>query len=89
IETLAIWNPAIRKLVDIDQLPHVDGNVFYATVGFGVCPHTLDPKIVLVSISWFLRDTTWRVDVFRLSLGAWTSMSTNLPPGTIALALNM
>ncbi|GKA86416.1 hypothetical protein Tco_0808127 [Tanacetum coccineum] len=42
IETLAIWNPAIRKLVDIDQLPHVDGNVFYATVGFGVCPHTLE-----------------------------------------------
>ncbi|GKC02708.1 putative F-box domain-containing protein [Tanacetum coccineum] len=88
-ETAAIWNPAIRKLVDIGQLPHVDGNMNVTTVGFGVCPHTLDPKIVTVSIPWLLTDNTgtWQVEVFRLSLGAWTSLSINLLPG-IALTGN-
>nr|GEX85505.1 retrovirus-related Pol polyprotein from transposon TNT 1-94 [Tanacetum cinerariifolium] len=81
-ETAAIWNPAIRKLVDIGQLPHVDENM-NVTVGFGVCPHTLDPKIVTVSIPRVLTENTgtWQVEVFRLSLGAWTSLSINLPPG--------
>nr|GEZ07434.1 hypothetical protein [Tanacetum cinerariifolium] len=81
-ETSAIWNPAIRKLVDTGQLPHVDENR-NVTVGFGVFPHTLDSKIVTISIPWVLTENTgtWQVEVFRLSLGAWTSLAINLPPG--------
>ncbi|XP_071717878.1 putative F-box protein At1g50870 [Rutidosis leptorrhynchoides] len=40
-----IWNPEIRKSVVIDALHYKRINV-----GFGVCPNTLDPKIVKINI---------------------------------------
>ncbi|KAJ0436740.1 putative F-box domain-containing protein [Helianthus annuus] len=64
---IVFWNPSIRKSVDI-VLP--DGN--YAFV-FGVCPKTIDPKIVKFS-------PTNEAEVFTLSSGAWRSISMNLRP---------
>ncbi|GKD49605.1 putative F-box domain-containing protein, partial [Tanacetum coccineum] len=76
---IAIWNPAIRKLVDIGQLPQVDVEMFTVTVGFGVCPHTLDPKIVIVSIPPFLMDDTgtWQVEVAIDRFIYWPALHTS------------
>ncbi|XP_071717885.1 F-box only protein 8-like [Rutidosis leptorrhynchoides] len=78
-----IWNPLIRKSVAIDAPYYED--VF---VGFGVCPNTLDPKIVRINIIHVSRDDVvsykdidrvWRVEVFTLSGGVWRSPLTKLP----------
>lgn len=72
--TAVIWNPAIRKSVAIDVPGVFDDS--YAVVGFGVCPDTLDPKIVK-----FTNGAPCQVDVFTLSTGFWRSplCSNNLP----------
>ncbi|XP_071717886.1 putative F-box protein At3g47150 [Rutidosis leptorrhynchoides] len=41
-----IWNPSIRKSVTIDVSYNGGGSV-----GFGVCPKSLDPKIVRINIA--------------------------------------
>ena len=47
---IVIWNPSIRKSVNID-LPNVlDPTKYHTSISFGVRPDTLDP--MLVSISW-------------------------------------
>ncbi|XP_071695639.1 F-box only protein 8-like [Rutidosis leptorrhynchoides] len=82
-----IWNPAIRKSIAIDAL--YCKRIY---VGFGVCPNTLDPKIVRINIisvesgdieydddlqQYVSR--LWRVEVFTLSGGVWRSPLTKLP----------
>ncbi|KAJ0555284.1 putative F-box domain-containing protein [Helianthus annuus] len=44
--TAVLWNPSIRKTVAIPFVLERDSNV---AVGFGVCPHTSDPKLVKIS----------------------------------------
>ncbi|GJU78355.1 putative F-box domain-containing protein [Tanacetum coccineum] len=93
--TAVIWNPTIKKSIAIDVPVLLDSKKkFYTHVGFGVCPQTLDPMLVKISIEYCLEgvssttDTTWRVKVFRLSLGTWKSLSINLPRRTIELLTN-
>ena len=93
-KTAVIWNPTIQKSVAID-VPSVLYRMRYKTrLGFGVCPHTLDPMLLNISIEYrpgknnTFTDTTWRVDIFRLSSGAWKSLSINLPRRTVVLAEN-
>lgn len=77
-----IWNPTLGKSVDI-----VVSKVqqYETVVGFGVCPHTCDPKLVKIS---YLKDPSsldsiitipWQIEVFSLSTRAWKSLSINLP----------
>ncbi|XP_071717867.1 F-box protein At3g07870-like [Rutidosis leptorrhynchoides] len=76
-----IWNPSIRKSVTID-VPYYK----HVVVGFGVCPKSLDPKIVRIKIfkvpyDYNLGDThmVWRVKVFTLNGGVWRRPLTKLP----------
>lgn len=72
-----LWNPSIRKSVDVV----VPGRSF---IGFGVCPVTSDPKIVSITQSWDYQniETSYpcKVMVYTLSSGKWRNLSTNLPP---------
>ncbi|XP_071717860.1 F-box only protein 8-like [Rutidosis leptorrhynchoides] len=71
-----IWNPSIRKSVSIDA-PYYKS--FFA--GFGVCPNSLDPKIVRINVHYDNdhKQNVWRVGVFALSGGVWRSPLTKLP----------
>ncbi|KAJ0771822.1 putative galactose oxidase/kelch, beta-propeller, kelch-type beta propeller [Helianthus annuus] len=81
----ALWNPTIRKTVEL-VVPSVANGETYATVlGFGVCRETNDPKIVKIThiVSWGDMETAscipWQVEVFTLSTGAWRRLGGNLP----------
>lgn len=97
-----IWNPSVPKSVDIvvprnrkPWLPKLK-----TVLGFGVCPRTLDPK--LVKITFIETDEecdeedddedddgdAMQVEVFTLSSGAWKSLSTNLPHESIRFKQN-
>ena len=83
-----IWNPTIRKSVDVVVL--LDGWLNETVIGFGVCPRTLDPILVKISIELsglhgIKINATWLVEVFRLSLGVWKSLSLDLPRSSIAV----
>ena len=84
-----IWNPTIRKSVDIVVPNVLDIFPYRIFVGFGVCPRTCDPKLVkIISIcsdheSQSKSSIPWQVEVFALSSGVWTSLSTNLPRKSI------
>ncbi|GJR97527.1 putative F-box domain-containing protein [Tanacetum coccineum] len=86
-----IWNPTIRKSVDI-VVPNVLNNHRYiTTVGFGVCPQTCDPKLVKIISDRQIQSKSsipWQVEVFTLSSGVWTSLSTNLPRKSIWFSYN-
>ncbi|GJV29503.1 putative F-box domain-containing protein, partial [Tanacetum coccineum] len=83
-----IWNPSIRKSVDIDVPNVLDRTKYHTSICFGVRPDTLDP--MLLSISWLhtITGTTWLVEAFRLSLGVWKSLSTNMPLRSTSLTDN-
>ncbi|KAJ0727434.1 putative F-box domain-containing protein [Helianthus annuus] len=67
---IVLWNPSIRKSVEI-ELPNK-----LNALGFGVCPKTMVPKIVRIT-----RKTN--AQVYTLSSGAWRRVSMNLRvPGT-------
>ncbi|KAJ0727010.1 putative F-box domain-containing protein [Helianthus annuus] len=75
-----IWNPSIRKAVDV-VLPHMvlgDG-IHINVLGFGVCPETIDPKVIKIRIN--TEDVIpWQVEVFTLSTRVWRSAySSNVP----------
>ncbi|KAI3725464.1 hypothetical protein L1987_65252 [Smallanthus sonchifolius] len=88
-----LWNISIRKVVAV-VVPAVvsdEQDVRYrTTLGFGVCPGTIDPKIVKVINRWNFKESTivpWQVEVFTLSTGAWrSSYSTNIPSQTVDLS---
>ncbi|KAF5779542.1 putative F-box domain-containing protein [Helianthus annuus] len=80
-----IWNPSIRKAVDVLLPDMADDEIeWYRTVlGFGVCRETKDPKIVQIKIDTDIdmEDAVpWQVEVFTLSTGVWRSAySGNVP----------
>ncbi|KAM0044988.1 putative F-box domain-containing protein [Helianthus debilis subsp. tardiflorus] len=94
IYTASIWNPSIRKLVAIDvpQVSRVldpDSDIVF---GFGVCPHTGDPKLVKVNFRKSKRNldsitfTPWQVEVYTLSSQVWRSTATiNQPRNSVQL----
>ncbi|GJZ53822.1 putative F-box domain-containing protein [Tanacetum coccineum] len=89
-----VWNPTIRKSIDI-VVPNVLDSLPYETlVGFGVCPKTNDPKLVRVTsicVPWkfdTISSIPWQVEVFTLSSGVWRSPSINLPRKSIAFTRN-
>lgn len=69
-----IWNPSIRKSVDVAMPNLLDNNQSETFVRFGVHPDTLDPMIVNLTFNhhWRLLDTNpWQVKVFTLSSQTW------------------
>ncbi|KAM0054622.1 putative F-box domain-containing protein [Helianthus debilis subsp. tardiflorus] len=83
IGSAVIWNPCIRKAVHVD-VPRVKLDKTYRTfLGFGVCPETIDPKIVKITHRVDMESVTfipWQVEVFTLNTRAWRSpYSSNLP----------
>ncbi|XP_071695364.1 putative F-box protein At1g47790 [Rutidosis leptorrhynchoides] len=74
--TVVIWNPAIRKSLDIV----VPNFIVTSILGFGVCPYTSDIKLVKVT-----RKSSWEAEVFTLRSGAWKSLSNNMPRYSVEL----
>nr|GEU96457.1 hypothetical protein [Tanacetum cinerariifolium] len=67
---VVIWNPSVRKYVGIvisNVLSFVD---IYTCIGFGVCPHTNDPRLVKINVVHSL----WVVEVFTLSTRVWKTV---------------
>nr|GEX12368.1 hypothetical protein [Tanacetum cinerariifolium] len=66
-------------------------DLLHTFVGFGVCPCSLDPILVNITLKYSseginsMTYTTWLAEVFKLSSGAWKSLSINLPRSTTAL----
>ncbi|KAJ0864300.1 putative F-box domain-containing protein [Helianthus annuus] len=78
-----IWNPSLRKAVDV-VLPDIADDEMYRTVlGFGVCRETRDPKIVKIKMDTKIHKEGG-VYVFTLSTGIWRSVySSNVPSKVI------
>ncbi|XP_076882893.1 F-box/kelch-repeat protein At3g23880-like [Bidens hawaiensis] len=76
--TAVLWNPSIRKSVAIDVL----GSTTNTVIGFGVCPHTTDPKLVKIQYNYDLLNvdtiafSPWHDEVHTLSVRAWRSIPT-------------
>ncbi|XP_071688421.1 putative F-box protein At1g32420 [Rutidosis leptorrhynchoides] len=67
-----IWNPSIRKTVTIRPKK---GFQYSETLGFGVCPNTVDPKIVRFG-KGSCKDN-YNAEVFTLSSRMWRSISSS------------
>ncbi|GKA61857.1 F-box domain containing protein [Tanacetum coccineum] len=69
---VVLWNPSLRKCVGI-VIPNG-----YTCIGFGVCPHTNDPKLVKINV---VKTTPicWEVQVFTLSSRVWKTVFTGAP----------
>ncbi|KAJ9542048.1 hypothetical protein OSB04_028554 [Centaurea solstitialis] len=85
-EIVLLWNPAIRKSIAI-VVPNEVHPPFHYVIGFGVCPHTKDPKLVKVTYishySFMGRRSCFpcqQVMVFTLSSGKWRTSRSNLVP---------
>ncbi|GJT47354.1 reverse transcriptase domain-containing protein [Tanacetum coccineum] len=89
-EMVVIWNPTIRKSVGIVMprlLSKTIGKMTY--IGFGVCPSTYDPTIVVISMCFQRKNKhniTWQVGIFTLSSKTWKMIpSSNVPRKSIRL----
>uniref|UniRef100_UPI001CB96439 F-box protein At1g30790-like n=1 Tax=Erigeron canadensis TaxID=72917 RepID=UPI001CB96439 len=87
-KTVVMWNPYIRKSVSI-VVPDLEPT-FKSVVGFGVCPHTFEPKLVNIRYRLWADDRVtfipWQVEVFSLRSWAWRSPlcgTNNLPRTSI------
>ncbi|GJR01412.1 ribonuclease H-like domain-containing protein [Tanacetum coccineum] len=79
LEPLAvIWNPSVRKCVGIPILNVLHLQVGYTRIGFGVCPHTNDPKLVKINVVE-TPGVCWEVQVFTLSSRVWKTAFTGAP----------
>ncbi|KAJ0799263.1 putative F-box domain-containing protein [Helianthus annuus] len=82
---VVLWNPSIRKSVDVVVSNVADGVTYETVLSFGVCRETNDPKIVKIThLIWWgniesASHIPWQVEVYTLSTGAWRSLSGNLP----------
>ncbi|KAJ0448966.1 putative F-box domain-containing protein [Helianthus annuus] len=80
-----LWNPSIRKSVDVVVSNVADGVTYETVLNFGICRETNDPKIVKIThLIWWgniesASHIPWQVEVYTLSTGAWRSLSGNLP----------
>ncbi|KAF5765146.1 putative F-box domain-containing protein [Helianthus annuus] len=87
-----IFNPCIRTTLAF-AVPRVTNDHLYQTViGFGVCRHTADPKIVKITLTKKSDrhiNSPWQVEVFTVSTSTWRSAySTNLPRNSISIYMN-
>nr|GFA40890.1 hypothetical protein [Tanacetum cinerariifolium] len=73
-----LWNPSLRKCVGIPILNVVDSRVGYTRIGFGVCPHTNDPKLVKINVIE-TPSRRWEVQVFTLTSRVWKTVFTGAP----------
>nr|XP_043626628.1 putative F-box protein At4g21240 [Erigeron canadensis] len=74
-----LWNPLIKKSVQVVLPPSTTASATRVLAGFGVCPVTFDPIVVSISLPW-------KAQVFTLSSGTWRSlMSSNLSRRNINL----
>ncbi|KAL4578972.1 hypothetical protein LXL04_015107 [Taraxacum kok-saghyz] len=82
-----LWNPSIRKSIAIvvPDMPDMSFTGHDTFLGFGVCPVTIDPKIVHITQfrPWIDKKSQtgnfWTVKVYKLSSGKCKSLSRNLP----------
>ncbi|XP_076881627.1 putative F-box protein At2g02030 [Bidens hawaiensis] len=80
-----IWNPSIRRALEIDVPNVADGKVYNTVLGFGVCCVTNDPKIAKINYVEYghesenVTSVPFQVELYTLSTGAWRSLSGNLP----------
>ncbi|XP_071718754.1 putative F-box protein At1g47790 [Rutidosis leptorrhynchoides] len=74
-DKVVLWNPTIRKSVDVVLGNHPD-----IVIGFGVCPNTSDPKLVKINC------VSWEVEVFTLSSRVWRSISITMPSKPVELS---
>ncbi|GKA82715.1 ribonuclease H-like domain-containing protein [Tanacetum coccineum] len=79
---VVIWNPTIRKSVDIVFIPKVGYTSTY--VGFGVCPDTSNLKLVKMSVAKI--PSMWQVDVYNLSTRVWKTVYMGAPFKSCTLA---
>nr|GEY00086.1 hypothetical protein [Tanacetum cinerariifolium] len=75
---VVLWNPSLRKCVGIVIPNVVDLQVLYTRIGFGVCPHTNDPKLVKINVVK-TPSICWDVQVFTLSSCVWKTVYTSAP----------
>ncbi|XP_071703100.1 uncharacterized protein [Rutidosis leptorrhynchoides] len=76
----SIWNPFIKKSVGIFGVEVPPTSLF--KVYFGVCPLTLDPKLVRI----ITRNKKWLVEVYTLSSGSWRDISNDLLSGPLEIS---
>ncbi|XP_076907739.1 F-box protein CPR1-like [Bidens hawaiensis] len=90
-DTAILWNISIRKAVVV-VVPNVADpkeRIYFTHLGFGVCPETVDIKIVKVTqiATWNRTESIscipWQVEVFTLSTRVWRSPRGNLPRKSI------
>nr|GFA80185.1 hypothetical protein [Tanacetum cinerariifolium] len=86
IEIVVIWNPSIGKSVGIvvprllNNSPISPDHMQFTTLGFGVCPSTYDPTIVIMSYLETKDTGKWQAEVFTLTSKTWKMIpSSNLP----------
>ncbi|XP_023768158.1 F-box/kelch-repeat protein At3g23880 [Lactuca sativa] len=78
-----LWNPSIRKsiAIDVPVTYHVHDQT---TFGFGVCPVTNDPKIVMIPQLGPMHEKKSEINnprgvmIYTLSSGEWRSPSSNV-----------
>ncbi|MFS8028975.1 putative F-box domain-containing protein [Helianthus anomalus] len=79
-----IWNPSLRKAVDV-VLPDIADDDMYRTVlGFGVCRETRDPKIVKIKMDTKIHKEGG-VYVFTLSTRIWRSVDSSNVPSKVVI----
>ncbi|XP_076882927.1 F-box protein CPR1-like [Bidens hawaiensis] len=88
--TALLWNPSIRKSIVIDVPYELTCPCTNIAIGFGVCPCTIDPKIVKIIYRYVSSNlgalvfSPWEVEVYTLSSRAWKSIPTiNQPRNSI------
>ncbi|GKA61856.1 F-box domain containing protein [Tanacetum coccineum] len=75
---VVLWNPSVRKFVGIVIPNELYSQVGYTCIGFGVCPHTNDPKLVKINVVQ-TPIICWEVQVFTLSSRVWKTVYTGPP----------
>ncbi|XP_076917671.1 putative F-box protein At3g10430 [Bidens hawaiensis] len=82
-----LWNPSIRKVVNVVVPDAGDGFDYQTILGFGVLSMTADPMIIKITHIHAERDgletIPMQIQVFTLSRGAWRNPYGNLPPESI------
>ncbi|XP_023766601.1 F-box protein CPR1-like [Lactuca sativa] len=79
---IMLWNPSIRKSIAIAvPEPGMSNKMDETVFGFGVCPVTHDPKIIMIQQFAPLHEKPSKINdprevmLYTLSSGKWTSLS--------------
>ncbi|MFS8028967.1 putative F-box domain-containing protein [Helianthus anomalus] len=74
VRKAVIWNPSIRKAIDVVMPDMADDEMYTTVLGFGVCRETTHPKIIKIRINSDMEGLIpWQVEVFTLSARVWRS----------------